>query len=193
MPIVETLLTQLLIQMQGQEVELSPDLLKSMASARISKEHSKDVICLEFSMDGTRLYSCDETMINIYETHSAKKIKTIFLKSLEIVRLCPTHNNDAILVATKKDNIVLYWSIHENAVIKIFKGHTDQICNLQISPKDDTFLTSARDQSVRLWDLNSMHHCKAAMTQHPCPCWTCTNTALVRILLPATTLRASSS
>lgn len=58
------------------------------------------------------MYSCDETTVNIYDTNSSKKIKTVFLKTLEILRLYPTHNNDAILVATKKDNLILYWSTH---------------------------------------------------------------------------------
>lgn len=178
--------------MQEEGIDLSPAVLKNMTSGKVSKEHSKDIICLEFSMDGSRLYSCDETTVNIYDTTSAKKIKTVFLKTLEIVRLYPTHNNDAILVATKKDNIVLYWSIHENAIIKLFRGHTDQITNLQISPRDDSFLTSSRDQSVRLWDLNSNHNCKFERIQPPSLYWTSTNIALAPTQWLVSTRRVSS-
>lgn len=41
------------------------------------------------------------------------------------MKLCHTHNNYAVLVATKKEHEILYWSIHENAIVKVFKGHTD--------------------------------------------------------------------
>ena len=44
-----------------------------------------------------------------------------------------THNNEAVLCATKKESRlfflfldqILYWSLHENEVIKIFTGHND--------------------------------------------------------------------
>lgn len=32
-------------------------------------------------------------------------------------------------------------------------------------PQDDFFVTSSRDQTVRLWNLNSSHNCKPASNQ----------------------------
>jgi WD40 repeat protein len=40
-------------------------------------------------------------------------------------------------------------------VIKSFKGHTDTISNLIMNPKDDTFLTTSNDNTMRIWNLNS--------------------------------------
>jgi len=67
-----------------------------------------------------------------------------------------------VLVATKKNNLILYWSIHENKIIKMFKGHTDtykisllRISSLIICPKNDTFLTTSHDNTMRLWNLNT--------------------------------------
>lgn len=48
------------------------------------------------------------------------------MKTHEIEQLTHTHNNMAVLVATVKSHLILYWSIHENKVIKLFKGHTNQ-------------------------------------------------------------------
>jgi len=78
----------------------------------------------------------------------------------EIEQLSHTHNNSAVLVATKKNHLILYWSIHENRVIKCFKGHTDTISNLIMNPKDDTFLTTSNDNTMRIWNLNSKNQGK---------------------------------
>jgi len=50
-----------------------------------------------------------------------------------------------------------YWSIFENEIIKIFKGHTEEITNLEMNPDNDFFLTTSKDNTCRLWDLGAMH------------------------------------
>lgn len=42
----------------------------------------------------------------------------------------------------------------------MFKGHTDSITNLMINPKNDYFLTTSNDNTMRLWNLNSKNQCK---------------------------------
>ena len=57
---------------------------------------------------------------------TGKLFRKLFLKNHEIVALTHTHNKHAVLVATHKNHLILYWSIHENKVIKIFRGHLSQ-------------------------------------------------------------------
>lgn len=63
--------------------------------------------------------------LNAYVIRTGQNYKKLFMKNHEIEQLTHTHNNNAVLVATKKNNLILYWSIHENKIIKMFKGHTD--------------------------------------------------------------------
>jgi COMPASS component SWD2 len=70
-----------------------------------------------------------------------------------------------VLVATKKNHLVLYWSIHENRVIKMFKGHTDSIASLILNPKDDYFLTTSSDNTMRIWNLNAKGQGTSPLTQ----------------------------
>lgn len=63
-------------------------------------------------------------------------------------------------------------STHDNSFIRYFKGHqaklSEDLCfrfaqfepnprvqSLEMSPVDDTFLSAAMDDTVRLWDLRS--------------------------------------
>ena len=62
------------------------------------------------------------------------------MKEIELVKF--THHNTAVLCATKKEPYeILYWSLHENEVIRKFLGHTNPITCLEMNPKDDRFLT----------------------------------------------------
>lgn len=47
------------------------------------------------------------------------------MKNHEIQLITHTHNNLAILVATKKKHAIFYWSIHDNRIMKSFQGHKD--------------------------------------------------------------------
>jgi COMPASS component SWD2 len=44
-------------------------------------------------------------------------------------------------------------SFHDNKFIRYFKGHKGTVVSLAVSPLDDHFISSSRDDSVRLWDL----------------------------------------
>lgn len=142
--------------MQGEQaVELTSGVFERMKPAKIIKEHTKDIVGLDFSDDGEILYVADSQTLNVFLTSTAQSYRKLFMKIHEIEQISHTHNNSAILVATKKNHLILYWSIHENRVIKMFKGHTDSITNLMINPKDDYFLTTSNDNTMRIWNLNS--------------------------------------
>lgn len=102
------------------QITLNDDLLKSFVTAKIFKDHKKEIHCIDFSDDGTRLISCDDQILNVYDTENGKKVKTLFNKVKEIELVKFTHHNEAILCATKKDYLILYWSLHDNEVVKIF-------------------------------------------------------------------------
>jgi COMPASS component SWD2 len=146
-------------------VELSGQLLERLKPAKIIKEHTKDIVGMDFSDDGQILYVADAQTLNVYLTVNGQSYRKLSLKIHEIEQVCHTHNNSAVLVATKKNHLVLYWSIHENRVIKMFKGHTDSIASLILNPKDDYFLTTSSDNSMRIWNLNSKGQGKHSLTQ----------------------------
>lgn len=69
---------------------------------------------------------------------------------------------------------IRYLSLHDNNYVRYFKGHKKKcvlpcsphhssslgeprVVSLQMSPQDDTFLSGATDDTVRLWDLRTQN------------------------------------
>ncbi|KAM3138581.1 hypothetical protein pb186bvf_009333 [Paramecium bursaria] len=137
-------------------VELNDKLMGSFKMSKVFKDHQKDINAIDFSQDGQYLVSCDDQVLNIYDVQNGKKVRTLYNKIKEIDLVKFTHHISAVLCATKKEPYeILYWSLHENAIIKKFVGHTDLILWLDLSPVSDEFISCSRDGSLRLYNLNS--------------------------------------
>jgi len=82
-----------------------------------------------------------------------------------------------------------YLSLHDNKILRQFRGHSGEVTNISMSPADDSFLTSSKDRTIRLWDLKQagslasmdMHRGGKDMTIDPngCPLAAYDSTGLV--------------
>jgi COMPASS component SWD2 len=76
-----------------------------------------------------------------------------------MLRFATSHHDNLILFSGKgsptqpigQRNAIHYWSLHDNKILRKFRGHTDQITSISMCPADDSFLTSSLDRTVRLW------------------------------------------
>ena len=48
--------------------------------------------------------------------------------------------------STKSDHAIRYHSLHHNAYIRHFPGHTDRVTSLEMSPIEDQFLSCSLDR-----------------------------------------------
>ena len=46
---------------------------------------------------------------------------------------------------------VNYWSIHDNKILRKFRGQSEPVTSISQCPENDVFLTSSRDRTVRMW------------------------------------------
>ncbi len=53
------------------------------------------------------------------------------------------------------DHTLRYWSLHDNSYLRYFRGHSDRVDALAMSPVNDCFLSGSVDGSVRMWDLRT--------------------------------------
>jgi COMPASS component SWD2 len=72
-----------------------------------------------------------------------------------------SHHDNCVLLAGKgsptqplgQRYAINYHSIFDNKILRKFKGHSDAVTSISMCPADDTFLSSSRDRTVRLWDV----------------------------------------
>jgi COMPASS component SWD2 len=74
---------------------------------------------------------------------------------VSLVRFTKTNNN--VLCASKNDwdQSIRYLSVSENSYLRYFSGHRDAITSISVSTTDETFISAALDETVRLWDLRA--------------------------------------
>ena len=65
------------------------------------------------------------------------------------------HAQNIIYASTKVDDTIRFFSTHDNSFTRYFRGHTDTVTSIQLCPANDTFISCAKDNTVRLWDLQS--------------------------------------
>ena len=77
---------------------------------------------------------------------------------------CPNpirHHNRCVLVTGKGDKTlnvgqrhpITYLSLHDNKILRQFRGCGAEVSDLSLSPIDDSFLSCSGDRTVRLWNL----------------------------------------
>lgn len=72
-----------------------------------------------------------------------------------------SHHNQCVLFTgngsptapSSPKHAISYWSLHDNKILRQFRGHNELVTSIHMCPADDTFLTCSRDRSVKLWNL----------------------------------------
>eukprot|EP00592_Proboscia_alata_P014491 CAMPEP_0194392832 /NCGR_PEP_ID=MMETSP0174-20130528/122959_1 /TAXON_ID=216777 /ORGANISM="Proboscia alata, Strain PI-D3" /LENGTH=380 /DNA_ID=CAMNT_0039188445 /DNA_START=45 /DNA_END=1184 /DNA_ORIENTATION=- len=137
------------------------------------------VTSLSFHEDGEHLYIASNDSLLLVNTQSPDPATTTPALRAEthgVRRVEPTHHPLSVLTtgfgssapgssgvagvgvtaapgALHSRHAVNYWSLHDNKILRTFRGHTGEISNLSMNPVDDTFLSSSADGTVRLWNL----------------------------------------
>jgi len=97
----------------------------------------------------------DDTL-QIYNCKEGKHGKELKSQKYGVHLARFTHQSSSILYAsTKVDDGIRYLSSHDNSYIRYFRGHTDKVTSIAMSPSNDDFLSCSLDNTVRMWSLNS--------------------------------------
>jgi COMPASS component SWD2 len=133
------------------------------SKARLGKvfhDCSHHISSLEFDHCGEHcLVGCpgDESII-LYDALAGLHRKTVYSKKYGVgpVRLAHRTNN-VIYASGKGDETLRYLSLHDNAYLRYFRGHEARVTALEVSPLDDTFISAAANDTIRLWDLRTVN------------------------------------
>jgi len=124
---------------------------------KLFKSPNLQTTSLDFDDSGELLLTSrtDDTL-QIYNVKAGAAAKELKSQKYGCTLARFTHQSQSIIYAsTKVDNDLRYLATHDNSYIRYFKGHTDRVTALALCPGNDTFLSAAKDNTVRLWDLRS--------------------------------------
>lgn len=115
----------------------------------------------------------DET-IQIYNIREGRHDKTLLSKKYGVKLAKFTHASSSIIYASTKQNgnadmractgsnanqpeldAIRYLATHDNSFIRYFEGHEGSVTCLTMHPGADNFISCGRDNTVRLWDINT--------------------------------------
>mmetsp|Transcript_3808 Transcript_3808/g.5553 ORF Transcript_3808/g.5553 Transcript_3808/m.5553 type:complete len:331 (+) Transcript_3808:200-1192(+) len=122
------------------------------------------VTSASFHADGSKLFVASEadSKLQIIDCQAGKQSSPALRFEREGISLVEsTHHDKCILISGKgsadqqpsQRYAVSYHSIHDNKILRKFRGHNDTISSISMSPSDDYFLSSSRDRTVRMWSL----------------------------------------
>jgi len=157
--------------------------------------------CVSYCQDGSHIFVTSESdsRLRVIDCQRGVSDKPALKFERDGVRLVQsTHHNQSLLyTGSEKDKVqnvgqrhaINYLSLHDNKILRQFRGHSGEVTNISMSPADDSFLTSSKDRTIRLWDLKQagslasmdMHRGGKDMTIDPngCPLAAYDSTGLV--------------
>ncbi|KAI8642314.1 hypothetical protein BD408DRAFT_416600 [Parasitella parasitica] len=141
----------------GRKVELSRDLLRCSKVAKVFPESDRPISSISFNDTGDYCVTAGEDdSLNLYNCKEGTVSSTLYSKKYGVTLARFTHHkNNLIYASTKENDTLRYLSVHDNKYIRYFEGHKKRVIAVEMSPIDDTVMTSSLDQTVRLWDLRS--------------------------------------
>lgn len=102
------------------------------------------------------LLSRTDDTIQLFNTKAGAHAKELKSQKYGSALARFTHHDTSIIYAsTKVDDGIRYLSMHDNSFIRYFRGHTQRVTSLSMSPGNDVFLSASLDNTVKLWDCRS--------------------------------------
>ena len=119
---------------------------------------------LKYHEDGIHCFAASEgdSRLRLINCDSGNADRPAIKFEREGIRMAePTHHDLCVLYSGKgskehppaQRNAVHYLSLHDNKILRNFSGDTGDITNISMSPVDDMFISSSKDNTVRLWSL----------------------------------------
>jgi Prp8 binding protein len=123
------------------------------ARLRKYRGHQTFVNACDIARRGPQLLcsGSDDGTIRIWD--SRRKISIQSLQNMyQVTSVCFTDTAEQV-VSGGIDNDLKVWDLRKNEVIYTMHGHSDTVTGMELSPDGSYLLTTAMDNTVRIWDV----------------------------------------
>ena len=110
---------------------------------------------IDFHADGQYCVSTTkEGSVQLIDSLSGEEKKKLYTKTHGIGSVKYTHHEACVLLSSeRKTHDIRYLCMHDNRYLRFFKGHSDKVTSLSMSPISDYFISSSNDKTVLVWNL----------------------------------------
>lgn len=144
-------------------VALSDSILASFQPSKgLSYHEGASITSLDFDTTGQYLVSAGvDKSIQVYDCYKGSRHKEVQSQKYGAHLARFTHSFECLYASTPlsdgqdPDHSIRYLSLSTKSYLRYFKGHKDQVLQLEVNPLTDTFMTSAADHTVKFWDLRT--------------------------------------
>eukprot|EP00917_Polyrhabdina_sp_WS-2016_P025194 GHVP01054277.1.p2 GENE.GHVP01054277.1~~GHVP01054277.1.p2 ORF type:complete len:311 (+),score=52.16 GHVP01054277.1:1800-2732(+) len=138
-------------------MELTKESLSRLEVSRIFDDHTSRIDSLDIDDTGrwSITASSFDNTINFYDLLEGEHKKKVYSTKHGVSCAKITHKETCILYSSVYDGKLLYHSLHDNKVLRIFDEHKYKIKQIEISPIDDTILTTSPYEGLKMWDIRS--------------------------------------
>ncbi|KAF2111521.1 WD repeat-containing protein-like protein [Lophiotrema nucula] len=147
---------------QGPPTQKVSDVIASFRPSRRFKasDSKTSVTSLDFDDTGElAIVARDDDTLQIYNCKEGKHAKELKSQKYGVHLARFSHHAQSIIYAsTKLDDSLRFLSTHDNSYIRYFRGHTAPVTSIALCPSSDTFISCSKDDTVRLWNLQSQNY-----------------------------------
>lgn len=131
-------------------------------SKALSRHDGASITSLDFDYTGQYLVSAGvDKSIQVYDCYKGIHHMEVQSQKYGAHLAKFTHNFECLYASTpivdkpEPDHSVRYLSLSTKGYLRYFKGHKDQVLQLEMNPCSDTFLSLSADHTVKNWDLRT--------------------------------------
>ena len=139
--------------------------LSYIYEGKCSKDHaaSEDysaINSIDFAADGNMLVAStgDDTIVVLDLAHESRvrvTINPVKKYGANLIKMLAYHT--AVHASTKTDNDLRLLDLVKHTYIRYYKGHTGQVCSLDVTPSCRTMVSAAAvEKKVYLWDVDQL-------------------------------------
>lgn len=131
-------------------------------SKALSSHDGASITSLDFDDSGQYLVSAGvDKSIQVYDCYKGTHHMEVQSQKYGAHLAKFTHHFECLYASTptldspEPDHSLRHLSLSNKGYLRYFKGHKDQVLQLEMNPISDTFLTLSADHTVKNWDIRS--------------------------------------
>lgn len=123
-----------------------------LVNSKVLNSDSINIVDVALSLDGTRVASCSENKIRLWDTTTGSTYRTLEGHS-QIILSIEFSPDGGLLTSGSTDKTVRLWDTTTGANTQILEGHSDTIQAVAFSPDSQLVASASADMTIRLWDI----------------------------------------